>query len=211
MGAAKSPREDGGTDRILVRAKSNIGPDGGGYAYSMVQAALPEHPGIDASSVVWGGPLDGTAGELLATAESAGDGEERTALTEAETFLRAELCGGDIPSKDLTKKAREAGISERTLKRAKQSLRIRARKDGATGAWYCSLPVSFPITGEVGQDRPPEFLDLLGPLGGENNTCTPTLEADQECQEEQEGQEGQQDQEDDVASLACTAVGQCLK
>ncbi len=178
MGAAKAAREDGEIDRILVRAKSNIGLDGGGYAYRLLQAELSQYPGIVASSVVWGAPLDGAAHELLATAENAPDGEDRTALSEAEAFLRAELASGDTPSTELTKRAKEVGISERTLKRAKKSMHIRAHKDGTTGAWYCSLPPCFRNVADVGQTSPPQLLDLLGPPR-RNEECinTPTPEA----------------------------------
>lgn len=165
MGAAKGSGEDGSPDRILVRAKSNIGPDGGGYAYSVCQEELRDYAGVVASSVVWGAPLDGSAQALLATAENTSDGEERTARTEAEAFLRAELTGGDVASKELTKRAREAGISEKTLKRARQAMGIRARKDGNTGAWYCALPPFFGIVSEGGHENPPQILDPLGPLG----------------------------------------------
>jgi putative DNA primase/helicase len=202
MGAAKSPCEDGGTDRILVRAKSNIGPDGGGYAYSISQDELRDYPEVVASSVVWGAPLYGSAQALLATAENVTDGEERTALAEAEDFLRSELAGADILSKDLAKRSREAGISERTLKRAKQSLRIRAHKDGTTGSWYCSLPPSFPDASTEGQGSAVENLGILGPVTSNNDLRQhEETHMTEEVQGGQESQEGQEGQSNGVASL----------
>src|SRR5262249_17741559 len=39
--------------RLLIRAKSNIGPDGGGFAYELQQTDLPGFPGIVASRILW--------------------------------------------------------------------------------------------------------------------------------------------------------------
>jgi putative DNA primase/helicase len=185
MGAAKMLREDGGLERILVRAKSNIGPDGGGYAYALDQVELDDHPGLSASRVVWGSPLDGSAQKLLSNAEAGGDGAERTALSEAENFLRVELADGRVPSKELGASARSAGISDRTLKRAKQTLGIVAKKDGATGAWHCELPPDFEDLSQEGQDFPTQNLGPVGPL---NPLGIPS----EEIQTPIEGQGGQE-------------------
>jgi putative DNA primase/helicase len=184
MGAAKVLREDGGLERILVRAKSNIGPDGGGYAYTLDQVELKAYPGLFASSVLWGLPLDGSAQNLLSNAEATGDAAAGTALSEAENFLRVELADGRVPSKELGARARDAGISDRTLKRAKQALGIKATREGATGAWYCVLPSDFEEIGQAGQDPPTSDLGPLGPLD-------PPYEGIEALTEGQGGQEGQ--------------------
>ena len=51
---------------ILVRAKSNNGPEGGGYYYQIEQAELVNHASIFSSKVVWGERVEGTAQKLLA-------------------------------------------------------------------------------------------------------------------------------------------------
>jgi hypothetical protein len=187
MGAAKVLREDGGLERILVRAKSNIGPDGGGYAYTLDQVELKEYPGLFASSVQWGPPLDGSAQNLLSSAEAAGGGPASTALSEAENFLRVELASGRVPSKELETRARDAGISGRTLKRAKQALGAKAVRDGATGAWYCILPHEFEEIGQEGQDP---STPVHGPLGPLNPLSAPSERTESKT-EGQGGQEGQ--------------------
>lgn len=75
MVAAKHQEEseDGRTERLFCRAKSNIGPDGGGFKYDLHQAELKTHPGIHASSVQWGDPVEGSARELLAEADATSD------------------------------------------------------------------------------------------------------------------------------------------
>ena len=54
--AAKQQREndEGHSVRLFLRAKSNIGPDDGGFEYELEQAELEEYPGVFTSSVVWG-------------------------------------------------------------------------------------------------------------------------------------------------------------
>src|SRR5690606_12671504 len=75
--AAKQPAEgDRPAQRLLMRAKSNIGPDSGAYVYELRQADVPAHPGLVASSVLWGAAVDGNARELLAEVELPGDGEQ---------------------------------------------------------------------------------------------------------------------------------------
>jgi len=172
MGAAKVVLEDGGLERILVRAKSNIGPDGGGYAYTLDQVELKNHPGMTASCVQWGPPLDGSAQKLLSNAEAAGDSTGCGALAEAENFLREELAGGRVPSKELATRAQNAGIADRTLRRAKQALGVKAIRDGTTGTWHCILPPECVDIGQEGQDMPPPDhgpLGLLDPLEVSND------------------------------------------
>lgn len=68
LGTAK-PTE-AGASRRLVRAKSNIGPDGGGFEYDLDQVDVPGRPGLYASRVLWGSPIEGTARDLLAAVET---------------------------------------------------------------------------------------------------------------------------------------------
>jgi hypothetical protein len=53
MVAAKEAVAEEGTEgrRILARAKSNLGPDQGGYAYSLVQVPVPGQEDLFASVV----------------------------------------------------------------------------------------------------------------------------------------------------------------
>jgi len=53
MVAAKGAVAEEGTEgrRILARAKSNLGPDQGGYAYSLVQVPVPGQEDLFASVV----------------------------------------------------------------------------------------------------------------------------------------------------------------
>jgi putative DNA primase/helicase len=82
----KRPESEEGI-RVFARSKSNIGPDDGGFEYFIDQTE--PLPGINASRIVWGGALNGTAQELIADHEeekSEGD-ESKDAITLAMDFL----------------------------------------------------------------------------------------------------------------------------
>ena len=70
---AATENEDGERMHVLARAKSNIGPDDGGFSYAFEQVDLPSHPGITASKVEWGTPLVGRARDLLAAVRNQPD------------------------------------------------------------------------------------------------------------------------------------------
>jgi putative DNA primase/helicase len=137
MAAAKRSEDDGG-GRILARGKSNIGRDDGGYLYDFeVCEALP---GIETTRILWGDPIEGTARELLGSADAATDPEERSMTSEAMDFLRAHLATGPSKAKEVQKEAREAGISEKTLRTARERLGIKPTKSGFSSGWFWEMP-----------------------------------------------------------------------
>jgi hypothetical protein len=107
--------------------KSNLGEFGPSLGYSI------EGDG----KFCWTGESQLTASALLAPELN---GEETGAMAEAKEFLLNALAHGARPAQEIFALAREAGISERTLKRAKRELNIQTRKCGMTGAWEWSLP-----------------------------------------------------------------------
>jgi len=140
--AAKVKGDEGEKNRrIFARAKSNIGPDDGGFEYFIEQ--IEPLPGIHASRIAWGQALEGTAKELLSDPEEAAQGDEgKTAIEQAKNFLEQILADGLTPSKVAQKEARENGISARTLRRAYESMNVLSKK-GAGGVWYWSLPAGL--------------------------------------------------------------------
>jgi putative DNA primase/helicase len=138
IGTAK-PTEPGASRR-MVRAKSNIGPDGGGHEYDLQQVEVPGRAGLFASGVLWGDPIDGTARELLAEVETEADSEHGTS-EEAAGFLRNLLNAGPAPATEIKRDADGAGHSWRTVQRAKKKLGVIAQKDGLRGGWSWRLPV----------------------------------------------------------------------
>jgi len=77
--------------------------------------------------IEWHGPSQHSAQSLLAQPDS---NEESNALTDARNFLTEFLNGGSCESREVMREARRAGVSERTLYRAKAALGIVSRKSG---------------------------------------------------------------------------------
>jgi putative DNA primase/helicase len=140
MIAAKvEPKDDEPAKRIFARSKSNIGADDGGFEYELEQVEVPGHAGLFASVVRWGDPIDGSARDILAEAESV-SGEEGGAMGEAESFLRSFLSDGPKTVREVDAGADAHGIAPRTLKRAKKSLGVVAEKSAFKSGWVWSLP-----------------------------------------------------------------------
>lgn len=136
MVTAKSePSDDKPAARFLARAKSNIGPDGGGYVYELRQVPLPDFPSIEASYVHWGQALEGTARELLAHAER----QEDETTVDSAGFLRELLAYGPRPAADIYRDAEAAGLSKDMMKRAKRRIGVEALKQGMAGGWVWQL------------------------------------------------------------------------
>ncbi|MDB5063841.1 MAG: hypothetical protein JWM18_275 [Chloroflexi bacterium] len=70
--------------------------------------------------------------------------EERSShVEEAQELLLSVLAHGPVRTVEVQRRAQVAGISPRTLARARSRLRVRARRVGGLagrGAWYCQLP-----------------------------------------------------------------------
>ena len=123
--ATVKPREDG-EPRLLLRTKSNIGKDSGGFAYELGQVELAE--GVTASRVLWGEAVEGSARELMGEAEGI-DGERQDREDAAE-WLTSFLDTGPMPSKQVKAAAEDAGHAWRTVQRAKRSLGVEDRRGG---------------------------------------------------------------------------------
>lgn len=139
MATAKRNTEEGG-DRVLCRSKSNIGGDSGGFAYDLQQAALDHRPGVTASRILWGDAIEGTAREILATAETESTGEGGSgAKGNAIRFLLDLLGDGAVRVTTIKDSAKAAGHSWRTVERAKEDLGIKSTRMTFGGESYWAL------------------------------------------------------------------------
>lgn len=146
---------------ILVRASSDIGPVDGGFEYQIEAAEFSTSVGTFCSLAIrWCPiPLRGSFENILKFPETG----DSPALEAAKQFLKAILADGDLPWPDIEAKARVAGISVGSLKRAKLSLRITHHKQlgaGQASPWIWHLP------------GPPRN---YSPQGGFDNPTTPHL------------------------------------
>jgi putative DNA primase/helicase len=132
--------DDAPARRFIARAKSNIGPDGGGFDYRLEQSELAGHPGLIASYVTWGEAIEGTARELLGAAEvndmECDDLNERE---DAVVFLESLLADGPVAVKTIKADAMGAGHAWRTIERAKKKAGVVAQKAGLKEGWFWAL------------------------------------------------------------------------
>ena len=128
--------------RRLVRIKSNIGPEGGGFEYQLRQCLLSQDDGrepVVAQTADWGVALDGTARELLAVEMPRKRGEP--VLKSAMEFLAKLLADGPKAVTAIRETTKQAGIcSWRTMQTAKGKLGVESAHDEAfEGGWFWSL------------------------------------------------------------------------
>jgi putative DNA primase/helicase len=154
LATAKRSDLDGG-GRLLARAKNNLGPDSGGFLYDL--AVTEPLNGIEATCVRWGEALEGTARELLSSAEAETDPEERSEIDSARDFLLELLTHGPVSSKDILRDARECNISEKTLRRAQKSLGVIAERPEFAKGWQWRLPREPAQDGPKMAPRWPRF------------------------------------------------------
>ena len=119
--------------RLLMRAKSNLGPDDGGVTFDLLQTELAQFPGVIASRVQWGERIEGSAREMLAQADS--EPESGGALRAAQDWLRAFL-EEPKPMREVRAAADAFGHSWATVRRAQRALGVESRKAGAMWVWH---------------------------------------------------------------------------
>jgi RecA-family ATPase len=121
--------------RILSMSKSNLAAPAPSLIFTLEEAEN------GAVQVAWLGESDLTAAELLGARS---DEQQPPAVEAAEEFLRSLLADGPVPQREVQAAAREAGISMRTIKRAKEELgvdSVAVREEGKRGiqGWSWSL------------------------------------------------------------------------
>jgi putative DNA primase/helicase len=134
--AAKVKGDDGADKRILVRSKSNIGKDDGGFEYHLQQVDVTTD--ITASIATWGEAITGTARELLAEAEADSDGEDGR---DAAEMLRSELMADCwTPVETAGAPLRKAGFTKKQIWAASRKLCVARKKGAMREGWYWRLP-----------------------------------------------------------------------
>jgi putative DNA primase/helicase len=127
--------------KLFVKAKNNLARDTKALRYGIGVKTVGHDSklGVDikAPFIVWHPQhVEITANEAMQAAEG------RTAKREAREFLLERLEAGPVNYDDLIEEAKQEGIAEKTLRRAKKELGIKSRKarGAVDGAWTWELP-----------------------------------------------------------------------
>lgn len=132
--------DDGEPRRVLMRAKSNIGPDDGGFVYSLNRVEVA--PEVEGQRVAWCEPLQGSAREVLAEAETEAD--DGSSASGVDAFLQGLLADGPQPAKSIKADADGAGYAWRTVQQSATRLGVERRKEGMKGGWTWALGPADP-------------------------------------------------------------------
>lgn len=132
--------EEGGC--VLSQSKNNLGRldlPSLRYVIQSAEVATDEGP-AHVGRLVFTGETDRSVTDIISDS-----GEDRAEKKDAKQFLMEALAAGPVRSKVIAQDAREGlGISERTLKRARQELGVKAEQmaTGPNGKneWWLSLP-----------------------------------------------------------------------
>jgi putative DNA primase/helicase len=128
----RDPGDESGASRVLAMSKNNLGPeDVESFAYTIVTDERYE-----VGRVRWGGVSAVTARGLTA---DVGDGAMND-RAEARELLVVLLADGPMSATEAIAACKQAGIGERTLRKAKDDLKIRSEKTGLDGGWVWVLP-----------------------------------------------------------------------
>lgn len=164
--------EANGGGRVLVRSKSNLGPDGGGFKYELEQVDIA--PGVSTSRIKWGPPIEGNARDILASAEVVADTADKEEAQGATEWLEATLrdAGGEMSKAEVIRRGIAAGFSERTLQRARGRIRATAEIDGfgadKRSTWKLPIHATEPSIVPI---VPAEIGGTHGTNGGTNGNA----------------------------------------
>lgn len=141
------PADD--TRCVMAVVKTNLGPMPTSLGFSTAgttsrpdSTTIRDSTGaaVETSRIDWHGANTAKANDLVAGEDV--DSEGATALDEACDFLAAELSKGGQTKRAIDAAARDAGVAQRTLKRAKKKLGVRSAKQHFSGEWLWELPAT---------------------------------------------------------------------
>jgi hypothetical protein len=143
LAVARDPNDAG--RRLVAGVKSNISMCAPALAFRLTDPVLGEQP-----MLTWEAePVEGISADRLLGPSP--DPEERDERLDADTLLRQLLTPGPMKALDVLKAAKENGISERTVSRAKKRIGVVSRHAGAPGnpgPWWWSLQDSALRVGD---------------------------------------------------------------
>ena len=151
--------------RGLVHIKSNLAAAGPAIGYELRDGQF-----------FWTGECSLSAGDILA----ADDGNGASPLSEATAFLRVALADGPVPAAQVWRDARDAGLADRTVNRAKVKLGIITQRQGEAdkrggGRFTWRLPDDLEGPSDLGCHILRGNQGTLNPPQAENEGSPPPL------------------------------------
>lgn len=142
--------------RLMLLVKSNIGSNPGGLAFRIEETDSKVGLKWDSEPV----HIE------LEDALRADVFEQESALDEAKQFLKDKLANGPVPASEVQQAAKEADVSDATLRRAGDALKIKSKREGfgAKGRFRWSLPA---IDAQVPEQRVEHLCGANGEMTGE--------------------------------------------
>jgi hypothetical protein len=113
--------------RVLARAKSNIGADEGGVSYTIEPCEIGD--GIEATRVIWGAVIEGSAREILGDAEASSDDEAQD-LDDPSDCLYRILKDNPLESNEAKGLMKRNGYTEKQIRRAREKLCVVTARTG---------------------------------------------------------------------------------
>ena len=149
---------------LFLHAKNNQAAPPQGLAYRLEQTIISD--GIVASRIHWESkPVTITANQALAAASA---GTDFSARDEAKEFLEGALANGPLAAKEVQSMAREHGISPKTLRTAREVMKVKISRDGfgpgSKSLW--SLAPYLPKESIDAHQSNRASMDIEGKYGG---------------------------------------------
>jgi putative DNA primase/helicase len=128
--AIRDPEDE--TRHLFLHAKNNLAPPAPGLAYRIEQDHVTPAL-IKTSHIVWDAEsVDITAAQAMAASR---EQDVAPTLDEAKQLLTSIIGYDGKLVKEIQAEAKDAGISWRTMQRAKDALKLRSERDGYGGPW----------------------------------------------------------------------------
>jgi hypothetical protein len=115
--------------RILAVLKCNLAPATSSLSYRIVERR-------NIACIEWCGASELNADEILAPRSRSTPGARGGALLAAQDYLRSALATGPAPQRTIEIAASENRIAEATLRRAKNALDVRSKRQEGEWWWY---------------------------------------------------------------------------
>jgi len=113
--------------RLFLHVKNNLARAPQGLAFRLEQCVVAND--ILASRIVWDTEAVSITANAALAADAAGT-ESWTAKAEAMEFLKAALARGPVPATEVSRMAREHGLTTKVIRSAREGLGVKIERDG---------------------------------------------------------------------------------